>query len=69
MLLEFAADVVPPTEAEVKSAIDQLFIERGINPTSNDYQKYATIFGNLQKDAAARAAEIEDNKLSLNDII
>ena len=66
---EFAADVVPPTEAEVKSAIDQLFIERGINPTSNDYQKYATIFGNLQKDAAARAAEIEDNKLSLNDII
>ena len=66
---EFAADVVPPTEAEVKSAIDQLFIERGINPTANDYQKYATIFGNLQKDAAARAAEIEDNKLSLNDII
>ena len=66
---EFAADVVPPTEAEVKSAIDQLFIERGINPTSNDYQKYATIFSNLQKDAAARAAEIEDNKLSLNDII
>ena len=66
---EFAADVVPPTVAEVKSAIDQLFIERGINPTSNDYQKYATIFGNLQKDAAARAAEIEDNKLSLNDII
>ena len=66
---EFAGDVVPPTEAEVKSAIDQLFIERGINPTANDYQKYATIFGNLQKDAAARAAEIEDNKLSLNDII
>ena len=66
---EFAADVVPPTEAEVKSARDQLFIERGINPTSNDYQKYATIFSNLQKDAAARAAEIEDNKLSLNDII
>ena len=66
---EFAGDVVPPTEAEIKSAIDQLFIERKINPTANDYQKYATIFTKLQKDAAARAAEIEDNKLSLNDII
>jgi len=66
---QFAGEIIPPTEAEVKSAIDQLFIERGINPTANDYQKYATIFGNLQKDAAARAAEIEDNKLSLNDII
>lgn len=68
-LSEYASEIVPPTEAEVKSVVDQLFIERGINPTARDYQKYATIFGNLQKDAATRAAEIEKNKLSLNDVI
>lgn len=68
-LSEYASEIVPPTEAEVKSVVDQLFIERGINPTARDYQKYATIFANLQKDSANRAAEIEKNKLSLNDVI
>tara|TARA_R100001463_G_scaffold1352_2_gene5959 strand:+ start:8194 stop:9639 length:1446 start_codon:yes stop_codon:yes gene_type:complete len=65
----FAGEIVPPTESEVKAVVDKLFIERGINPTARDYQKYATIFGNLQKDAATRQSEIENNKLSLGDVI
>lgn len=65
----YPRDIVPPTEAEVKSAIDQLFIERNINPTANDYQKYETIFANLKKDAAERALEIKQNELTLGDII
>jgi hypothetical protein len=66
---KFAGEVVPPSEAEVKSVVDQLFIERGINPTARDYQKYASIFSNLQIEAANRAAEIEKNKVTLGDVI
>ncbi len=66
---KFAGEIVPPSDAEVKATVDSLFAERGLYATSNDYAKYATIFGNLQKQAAEREAEIEDNKISLGDVI
>ena len=66
---QFASEVLPPTEAEVKAVVDELFAERGIVATASDYARYSTIFGNLQSQAAARAAEIEKNKPSLADTI
>ena len=66
---DFAGEIVPPTEAEIKSLVDKEFASRGLYATANDYAKYATIFGNLKKDAATREAEIEKNKPSLGDVI
>tara|TARA_Y100000385_G_scaffold143657_1_gene149055 strand:+ start:3353 stop:4780 length:1428 start_codon:yes stop_codon:yes gene_type:complete len=66
---EFAGEIVPPTEAEIKSIVDKEFASRGLYATANDYGKYATIFSNLKKDAATRQAEIEKNKPSLGDVI
>jgi len=66
---KFAGEIVPPTDAEVKAAVDTLFAERGLYATSKDYAKYSTIFGNLQKQAAERETEIEDNRISLGDVI
>jgi hypothetical protein len=66
---EFAGEIVPPTEAEIKSIVDKEFASRGLYATANDYGKYATIFSNLKKDAATRQAEIDKNKLSLGDVI
>ena len=65
----FAGEIIPPTDAEVKAAVDTLFAERGLYATSNDYSKYATIFGNLKKQAAERELEIEENRISLGDVI
>ena len=66
---KFAGEIVPPSESEVKGVVDALFAERGLYATSKDYAKYSTIFGNLQKQAAEREAEIEDNRISLGDVI
>ncbi len=66
---KFAGEILPPSDSEVKAAVDSLFAEKGLFATSNDYAKYATIFGDLQKQAAQRELEIEDNKISLNDLI
>tara|TARA_R100000353_G_scaffold173025_1_gene138915 strand:+ start:6994 stop:8526 length:1533 start_codon:yes stop_codon:yes gene_type:complete len=66
---EFYKEILPPTESEVKAVVDELFIEKGINPTAADYQKYADIFGNLRKQAAARDIEIQQNKPNVNQSI
>ena len=68
-LEQFASEVLPPTEAEVKSVVDELFAEKGIVATAADYARYSTIFGNLQSQAAARESEILKNKPSLKDTI
>ena len=68
-LEQFASEVLPPTEAEVKAVVDELFAERGIVATAADYAKYSTIFGNLESQAAAREIEIQKNKPSLADTI
>ena len=67
--VQFADEILPPTESEVKAAVDSLFAERGINPTARDYEKYASIFTGLKKQEAARDKIIEKNNLSLGDVI
>ena len=66
---QFANEVLPPTEAEVKAVVDELFAERGLVATASDYARYKIIFGNLESQAAARDAEIQKNKPSLADTI
>jgi len=66
---QFSSEIVPPTEAEVKAVVDELFAQKGITPTSSDYAKYANIFSNLQSQSAAREIEIQKNKPSLSEII
>lgn len=68
-LEQYGSEVLPPTEAEVKAVVDELFAEKGIYATARDYEKYAGIFSNLQKDAAARQVEIEKNKPTLSEVI
>lgn len=68
-LEQFGSEIVPPTEAEVKAVVDELFAAKGINPTASDYQKYASIFSNLQAEAAGRELEIQKNKPTLAEII
>ena len=65
----YTGEVVPPNEAQIKSAVDNAFIEAGINPTAADYATYGAVFSNLQSQAAAREFEIENNKPSFTDII
>lgn len=66
---KFGSEIVPPTEAEVKAVVDELFAAKGINPTAADYAKYSTIFSNLQAEAAGRELEIQKNKPTLAEII
>lgn len=65
----YTGEVVPPNEAEIKAAVDEVFISKGINPTSADYATYGAVFANLQSQAAAREFEIENNKPNFTDII
>tara|TARA_R110002012_G_scaffold117220_2_gene265088 strand:- start:4322 stop:5737 length:1416 start_codon:yes stop_codon:yes gene_type:complete len=65
----FADEILPPTDAEVKSAVDALFAERGIRATAKDYAKYEDIFSNLKKQEASRDIEIENNTLTLSDVV
>jgi len=65
----YTGEVVPPNEAEIKAAVDEVFISKGINPTSADYATYGAVFANLQSQAAAREFEIENNKPNFSDII
>ena len=64
----FADEILSPTDAEVKSAVDSLFAERGIRATAKDYAKYEDIFSNLKKQEASRDIEIENNTLTLSDV-
>ena len=66
---EFAGEIVPPNEAQIKSAVDKAFVDAGINPTAADYATYGAVFTNLQSQAASRQAEIDRNKLTLADVI
>ena len=68
-LSQYASEVLPPTETEVKAAIDELFLSKGLTPTAQDYQKYGGIITGLRSQAAARELEIEKNKLTLTDIM
>jgi len=68
-LEQYGEEVLPPSDVEVKQAIDALFASKGLTATAADYKKYGEILADLQSQAAAREIEIQQNNLSLNDII
>ena len=68
-LEQYGQEVLPPSDVEVKQAIDGLFASKGLTATAADYKKYGEILANLQSQAAAREIQIKQNQMSLNDII
>tara|TARA_B100000131_G_scaffold157256_1_gene152541 strand:- start:4569 stop:6122 length:1554 start_codon:yes stop_codon:yes gene_type:complete len=68
-LEQYGKEVLPPSDVEVKQAIDGLFASKGLTATAADYKKYGEILADLQSQAAAREIQIKQNQMSLNDII
>tara|TARA_Y100001938_G_C8098662_1_gene439951 strand:- start:1995 stop:3542 length:1548 start_codon:yes stop_codon:yes gene_type:complete len=68
-LEQYGQEVLPPSDVEVKQAIDGLFASKGLTATAADYKKYGEILADLQSQAAAREIQIQQNQMSLNDII
>ena len=68
-LEEFGTEVLPPTESEVKNAIDELFLSKGLTPSASDYEQYGGIIAGLRSQAAAREIEIKKNEVTLADFV